>query len=309
MMDSENNKQQQVVVGVRFSKIGKNYFFDASNLEGFNIGDFVVVETSRGWQIGELTQIVDNEQFKNNLNYKPINRKATSEDLAKRDDLAKNAEEALLYCRQEVKRLNIANVKIISSEISFDNKLISFIYTSATDEQPNLNPLKGSLTKYFKNIRVDFHKIGPRDVARYLGGMGACGFETRCCAKFLKDFESISINMAKKQGISLTPSDITGMCDRLRCCLQYEYCQYVDILGKFPRKNKIVETPKGKGKVVDIAPLSNTVSVYLEEIGVKDFSLEEIQEIVDHSVQESQKNIEKKDKQGRKPFRARNRKN
>ena len=274
-MDPLNNNLP-IIVGVKFSKIGKSYYFDATNIKNFKIGDFVIVETTRGWQIGELNEIINDQKTKNNLSYKPISRLATPEDLIKKDDLVKKSEKALVLCQNEVKRLNIKNIKIITSEISFDEKIISFIYTCTTDESPNLNGLKNSINKLYPNMRIDYHKIGPRDVARYLGGMGACGFTCRCCAKFIKNFESISINMAKKQGISLTPSDITGMCDRLRCCLQYEYCHYVEALNNLPKKNKIVDTPKGRGKVVDVAPLTNSVFVFLEEIGVKEFSVDEI---------------------------------
>jgi cell fate regulator YaaT (PSP1 superfamily) len=110
-------------------------------------------------------------------------------------------------------------------------------------------------------------QIGPRDVAKFFGGMGACGFHTRCCSKFLCQFESISIRMAKTQGISLTPSDITGRCDRLRCCLAYEHCQYVEALKNMPKRNKMVMTPNGIGKIRDVAPLRECVYVQQEEFG------------------------------------------
>ncbi len=107
-------------------------------------------------------------------------------------------------------------------------------------------------------------QIGPRDVAKIIGGMGACGLETRCCSKFLTDFSPISIKMAKAQGISLTPSEITGMCGRLRCCLIYEYEQYVKARKTLPKRKKRVVTPNGEGMVIDVAPLSGMVTVKLE---------------------------------------------
>ncbi len=108
--------------------------------------------------------------------------------------------------------------------------------------------------------------IGPRDVGKgVVGGMGACGLETRCCSKFLTDFSSISIRMAKEQGISLTPAEITGMCGRLRCCLFYEYDQYVEARQGMPKRNKRVMTPDGEGKVIDIIPLQGKVVVFLGE--------------------------------------------
>jgi cell fate regulator YaaT (PSP1 superfamily) len=107
-------------------------------------------------------------------------------------------------------------------------------------------------------------QIGPRDVAKIIGGMGACGLETRCCSKFLTEFSPISIKMAKEQGISLTPSEITGMCGRLRCCLIYEYEQYVTARKALPKRNKRVVTPMGEGKVLDVAPMSSMVTVLID---------------------------------------------
>ncbi|MGE5249660.1 MAG: regulatory iron-sulfur-containing complex subunit RicT, partial [Bacteroidota bacterium] len=131
------------------------------------------------------------------------------------------------------------------------------------------------------NSQVEMRQIGPRDVAKLLGGMGACGLETRCCSKFLTDFSPISIKMAKEQGISLTPSEITGMCGRLRCCLIYEYEQYVEARKHLPKRNKRVVTPRGEGKVVDVLPLANKVIVAIEAEGERaqwfTFDHEEIQ--------------------------------
>jgi len=276
MTIDENNLP--VIVAVRFSKIGKNYFFDASNIANLKLGDHLIVETSRGWQIGELTEFISDQKIRTNTKYKLINRIATEDDLLKKNRLAEKAEEAVRICHKEIARLGLSEIKIISAEFSLDEKNLSFIYSCSSDESPNLNPLKSTISRIYPKIRIDYHKIGPRDVARYYGGMGACGLASRCCTQFLKDFESISINMAKKQGISLTPSDITGMCERLRCCLQYENECYIEALSHLPRRNKIVYTPKGRGRVVDLAPLKGSVFVLLDEVGVKEFSVDEITE-------------------------------
>ena len=128
----------------------------------------------------------------------------------------------------------------------------------------DLKTLKRDMQKKFSSPQVEMRQIGPRDVAKLLGGMGACGLETRCCSKFLTEFSPISIKMAKEQGISLTPTEITGMCGRLRCCLVYEYDQYVAARKELPKRNKRVVTPKGEGKVTDIIPMSNTIMVLLD---------------------------------------------
>jgi cell fate regulator YaaT (PSP1 superfamily) len=117
----------------------------------------------------------------------------------------------------------------------------------------------------YPNQQVGVRQIGPRDVAKLLGGMGACGLETRCCSMFLTEFSPVSIKMAKEQGISLNPDEITGMCGRLRCCLVYEYEQYVAARKTLPKRNKQVLTPKGQGKVVDVNPLKESVFVEVKE--------------------------------------------
>jgi len=268
------------IVGIKFSKIGKNYYFDASKLPEIKMGDSLIVETSRGWQIGELAEIISDPEILKNAAYKPVDRLATPADLVKKEELKSKGDKALEICQTEIRNQKHEGMKIISSEISFDEKILSFLFSSETEESPNFNNVKKVIGKSFPNARIDFHKIGPRDVARYFGGMGSCGLENRCCSQFLCNFESISIRMAKKQGISLTPADITGMCDRLRCCLGYEYCQYVEALQEMPKKNKLVMTPNGKGKITDVAPLRNTVYVYIEELGIKEFPVSEIQDVV-----------------------------
>ncbi len=272
-------KSHPIIVGIKFSKIGKNYYFDASKIPEIKIGDSLIVETSRGWQIGELTEIISDLDILKNSSYKPVDRLASPADMEKKEELKEKGEKALEICRSEVRNQKFEGIKLVSSEISFDEKILSFLFSSESEESPNFNNVKKVLGKKFPNARIDFHKIGPRDVARYFGGMGSCGLESRCCSQFLCNFESISIRMAKKQGISLTPTDITGMCDRLRCCLGYEYCQYVDALKDMPKKNRLVMTPNGKGKITDVAPLRNAVYVYIEELGIKEFQLSEIQDV------------------------------
>jgi cell fate regulator YaaT (PSP1 superfamily) len=277
---SEPQKDEfPVIVGIRFSKIGKNYYFDATKINDIKIGDYLVVETSRGWQLGELAEIVSDPRVLKNANYKKVDRLATPVDLVKREELNQKAEEALEVCNETMKNQRISDVKVVTAEFSFDEKIISFLFSCEADEVPNLKNVKKAIGKKYPNTRIDFHKIGPRDVAKFLGGMGACGFPTRCCAKFLGKFESISIRMAKTQGISLTPSDITGMCDRLRCCLSYEHCQYVEALKNMPKRNRMVMTPNGQGKIKDIAPLRECVYVKLDEVGLKEFHVSQIEEM------------------------------
>jgi len=268
-----------VVVGIRFSPIGKNYYFDASAIGDVKLGDNLIVETIRGWQLGQLVQIVEDREVRKKMRYKPVDRLATPEDLKKKIILGEKASEALILSRKIIISKKIKGVKVVSAEFSFDEKVLSFLYSTENEKQINFNSLIREIKENYQVKKIDFHKIGPRDVAKYYGGMGACGLETRCCTKFLNKFESISIRMAKTQGISLTPSDITGMCDRLRCCLNYEYCNYVEALKGVPKRNKRVNTPMGTGKVKDIAPLRKTIYVALDEHGIEEFGIEEVEAI------------------------------
>jgi cell fate regulator YaaT (PSP1 superfamily) len=276
-----------VVVGIRFSPIGKSYYFDASAIEDVQLGYYFIVETSRGWQLGQLVQIVEDRAVRKKMRYKPVDRLATSEDLKKKEILDAKASEALEISHEIMITKKIKGVKVISAEFSFDEKILSFLYSTENEKQINFNSIIREIKEKYQVKKIEFHKIGPRDVAKYYSGMGACGLETRCCARFLNRFESISIRMAKAQRISLTPSDITGMCDRLRCCLSYEYCNYVEALKDLPKRNKRVNTPLGVGKVKDVAPLRKTVFVALDDHGIKEFDIKEIEVI--ESNQESRK--------------------
>ena len=303
-----------VIVGIRFSKIGKNYYFDATQIGELKVGDHLVVETSRGWQLGELTEIVSDPELRKNASYKSVDRIATPVDLLKHEELNKKAEEALAECQRLVKEQKLHDLKVITAEFSFDENILSFLFTCEDEDVPSLNQVKKTIGKKYNIGRIDFHKIGPRDVAKFYGGMGACGFPTRCCTKFLDHFDSISIRMAKTQGISLTPSDITGMCDRLRCCLAYEHCQYVEALKNMPKRNKMVMTPNGMGKIKDIAPLRECVYVQLAEIGIKEFHIDDIQEAKqvreeNKPQQSSDQNQEGNNNNSRPPRRNRNRPN
>ncbi len=275
-----NQESPTFVVGVRFSKIGKNYYFNASHLNDIQIGECIVVETSRGWQLGEVDEVLHEIDPSLKQNLKKIDRRATPADLLKKQELNLKEDEALAKCLQKQRQMNIRGLKIVTSEYGFDEKSISILFSSPEDEEiKGLENLQKALRDEFPKIRIDFHKIGPRDVAKFYGGLGACGLETRCCTKFLNDFQSISIKMAKIQDISLTPSDITGMCDRLRCCLNYEFSQYEEIMRGLPKRNQRVMTPDGEGKVVDLIPLQEKVVVEFGEEGEKVYEAKDIKKL------------------------------
>ena len=254
---------QPIIVGIRFSKVGKVYHFDASQLPGLLVGESVIVDTIRGRQIGEITQFIQNPPDPPDGAWKPIERKATPADLLLRQTWVQKQTEAMINCRARASELELDGIKIVAAEYSFDGTRLSLMFSTETEDKVDLKSLRKDMQKLYPQSQVEMRQIGPRDVAKLLGGMGACGLESRCCSKFLTEFSPISIKMAKEQGISLTPTEITGMCGRLRCCLIYEYEQYVAARKELPKRGKRVITPDGEGKVVDIYPLRNIVLVEL----------------------------------------------
>jgi cell fate regulator YaaT (PSP1 superfamily) len=165
----------------------------------------------------------------------------------------------------------------VAAEYSFDGSRLTLMFCTEKEEKADLKSLRLDMQKHYQPAQVETRQIGPRDNAKMLGGMGACGLESRCCSKFLTEFSPISIKMAKEQGISLTPQEITGMCGRLRCCLVFEYEEYAAARKELPKRNKRVVTPLGEGKVVDVSPLLMTVRVEISNIGIREFHREEIE--------------------------------
>jgi cell fate regulator YaaT (PSP1 superfamily) len=271
------NKAKPFVVGVRFQSVGKIYHFDAHKFRDLQEGDYAVVETSRGRQLGEVVQVLEDPSLPPHGTWKPIKRKATPRDLLLRQLWQRKELEAMINCRAKASELKIKGVKIVSAEFTIDGKRLSFLYSTETEEKVDTRSLRKALQRTYPRARVEFRQIGPRDVAKIVAGMGACGLESRCCSIFLTEFSPISIKMAKEQGISLTPSEITGMCGRLRCCLIYEYEQYIEARKQLPKRNKRVVTPQGEGKVIDTYPLKDTVLVEVEGVGQEEFDRLKIQ--------------------------------
>lgn len=272
-----DNQIQHFVVSVRFSKVGKLYHFEATKDFNLSVGDQVVVETARGWQLGEVAQILGVLSDTTEGSWKKIDRKATEEDLRQRKINEDKENDLLEFCRNESRNQNLEGLKVVAVEYSLDSSKISVLYSFEGDNKIDLRNLKQEITKKTQDAQVELRQIGPRDVAKIFGGMGACGLPTRCCSKFLTDFSSISIRMAKEQGISLTPTEITGMCGRLRCCLIYEYELYVENRKQLPKRNKRVITPLGEGKVTDVLPLKMAVIVDIPEVGRKEFFNSDVQ--------------------------------
>jgi cell fate regulator YaaT (PSP1 superfamily) len=255
---------QPNIIGVRFTKIGKIYHFDSSTVPDVGVGEHVIVDTSRGRHLGEVVQLVKEPSDRPDGGWRTVERRATPRDLLLLQSWQSKQTEAMINCRARASEIGLTRIKIVAAEYNYDGSRLAFLFNTESDEKVDLKSLKKDMHDLYPATHIEMRQIGPRDVAKIIGGMGACGLETRCCSMFLTDFSPISIKMAKEQGISLTPNEITGMCGRLRCCLIYEYEQYVEARKQLPKRNKRVVTPKGEGKVVDIIPMSNKVMVLIE---------------------------------------------
>lgn len=276
-MTDQISPSEPFVVGLRFQRVGKIYHFDAGKFRSIQPGDFAIVETSRGTQLGHVITIVSEYGKVGTDALKSIQRVASAQDLVLRQSWQNKEVEAVTTCREKVRELGLSDVKIITAEYSFDGSRLFFLYSSEAGEKADLRSLRRVMQRTYQPSRVEMHLVGPRDVAKILGGMGACGLENRCCSTFLTEFSPISIKMAKEQGISLTPTEITGMCGRLRCCLVYEYEQYVEARKQLPKRGKRVGTPMGEGKVVDVFPLKESVIVELDQGNQREFMKFELQ--------------------------------
>jgi cell fate regulator YaaT (PSP1 superfamily) len=272
------------IIGVRFQKLGKIYHFDAGVYDNsIRPGDYVMVTTARGKQIGQVICFVTGNGSGQGER-RTIDRPASAQDLLLQRTWKEREEEALAAVRERARAMKIKGVRFHAAVFDFDGTHLSILYSTETDEKLDLKPLRSDVAQRFSHQQVELRQIGPRDVARHLCGLGACGLQERCCAQFLDEFNPISIKMAKAQGISLNPGEITGMCGRLRCCLIYEYDQYAEARQRLPKRGKRVQTPRGPGRVAEVFPLRDGVLVDLgEEMGTSEFQSAEIQVVEDQN--------------------------
>lgn len=249
-------------IGIRFQKLGKLYHFKVGTHKDLAPGDHVVVETKRGKQLGQVIAYVPPEEINRQKGLRAVQRRATPRDLVMKQVWESKELDALITCREEAARAGIKDAKFVKAEYSFDGSWLIIAYTTE-NKKLDVRQVQSALGRILRT-RVEMQLVGPRDVAKVMGGYGACGIP-RCCSTFLTEFSPISIRMAKEQGISLSPQEITGMCGRLRCCLVYEYEQYVEAKKQLPKVGKVIGTPHGEGRVVDLRPLRDAVVVLVGE--------------------------------------------
>lgn len=248
------------VVGVRFKKAGKIYYFDPIDME-VNKNDFVIVETARGVEFGQVVvgpkEILQEDVISP---LKPVIRVATEEDKDKHIENKMKEKDALEICIEQVENHKL-EMNLVDVEYTFDNNKVIFYFTA--DGRVDFRELVKDLASIFRT-RIELRQIGVRDEAKMLGGIGPCG-RSLCCSTWLGDFEPVSIKMAKDQDLSLNPAKISGICGRLFCCLKYEHDIYSQILGKLPGLGSIVMTPGGEGLVVEKNVLLETVKVKINK--------------------------------------------
>ena len=247
-----------MVVGIRFQENGKIYDFDPGELTLLP-GEMVVVETARGVECGTVAR-ANRTATEERDDRKPVLRRATAEDRARHEENLKKAREAMRICQERIEAHGL-EMKLVDAEYAFDNSKITFNFTA--DGRVDFRNLVKDLAATL-HTRIELHQIGVRDEAKKLGGIGICG-QPFCCSRFLRDFQPVSIKMAKEQGLSLNPTKISGSCGRLMCCLKYEQDVYEELIKMSPKVGSVVTLPEGRGVVTESNILTGKVKVRLED--------------------------------------------
>ena len=256
----ESLPEKVEVVGVNFREAGKIYFFAPGNIS-LSVGQRVIVETSRGVELGIVkiaNKTIKSEEIVSPL--KPITRVATEADIQHYERNRAAEQEAMAICQKKVEAHSLG-MKLVGAEYTFDNSKLIFYFTC--ESRVDFRELVRDLASTFRT-RIELRQIGIRDEAKMLGGIGVCGRKL-CCANFLSDFVQVSIKMAKEQNFSLNSSKVSGACGRLMCCLRYEHEIYEEAIKQTPGNGSVVKTPDGVGVVIETKPLAREIKVRLND--------------------------------------------
>ena len=267
------------VVGVRFKKAGKIYYFDPDK-KLIKTEDPVIVETARGIEFGKVVigpKLVKDEEIVQPL--KKVLRVATEDDIEKNNRNKEDEQKAFGICLEKIAEHDL-DMKLVDVEYTFDNNKVIFYFT--TDGRVDFRELVKDLASVFKT-RIELRQIGVRDEAKMIGGLGPCG-RPLCCTTFLGDFAPVSIKMAKEQNLSLNPTKISGICSRLMCCLNYEKDLYEENLDRLPNIGEKVITPNGVGEVIHINPLACKLKVRLKRKGD---DIDEVEEFMEEDIKKN----------------------
>ena len=285
------------VIGVRFKEVGKVYYFDPNGIQ-MKKGAMAIVETARGVECGEVA--MENREIEDKDIVHPLKkmiRKATQGDLKKVEENRKKERHAFEICEKKILDHKL-EMKLVDVEYTFDNNKILFYFTA--DGRVDFRELVKDLASVFRT-RIELRQIGVRDEAKMMGGLGICG-RPFCCTSFLGEFQPVSIKMAKEQGLSLNPVKISGTCGRLMCCLKYEQAAYSDLLRTTPKNGAVVNTPEGRGVVVDVNLLTGMLKVRMDrapEAAPMSFHAKQVKVIKDSQIKVAKEEVEKlKDLEG-----------
>lgn len=259
------------VIDVYFDTFQKRYFFLENPNFDVKINEKVLVETQMGLAIGKIIAVKSDYKYDEKEPLKRIIRKATDKDLEKNKELKEDAVKAGFIFRNKIKKYNL-NLKLVATEYTFDRKKLIFYF--ASEERVDFRSLVKDLAAIFK-VRIELRQIGVRDFAKMVGDCGSCG-KTLCCKSFINKFDSVSIKMARDQGVVVTPSKITGVCGRLKCCIGFENEQYNEIKENYPATGQEVITDEGKGNVVSMNMLNDLIFINIQGKGIGRYRLSEI---------------------------------
>jgi len=260
------------VIGVYFDTFQKRYYFLNNPKFSVKINDQVIVETQMGLAIGKVVSVKKNTGIKNaGEPLKMIIRVATKKDIEKNNELKSDAIKAGYIFKNKLKKYSL-NLKLVSTEYTFDKKKLIFYF--ASEDRVDFRDLVKELAAIFR-VRIELRQIGVRDYAKMVGDCGSCG-KTLCCKSIINKFDSVSIKMAREQGVSVAPSKISGVCGRLKCCMGFENTQYMQVKENYPAIGQSVITSDGKGNVTSMNMLNDLIFVNIEGKGLQKYSLSEI---------------------------------
>ncbi len=266
-----------IVVGIRFKRAGKVYYFDPSTMEDLRVDDWVIVETTRGVEAGRVVippTTVTEQDLPGRL--KRVQRRADWRDLTEMERFRLKEPEAVKVARERARQYDVP-IKVVRSEYSFDGSRLTIFFSS--ERRVDFRELVKDLARVLRT-RVEMRQIGVRDEAKLLDGVGKCGLSL-CCSTWLPDFPRVSIKTAKNQDLPLNPTEISGVCGRLLCCLTYEDEQYTAIKHELPRIGTKLVSAKGSGTVTAVNTVREAITVALEGGEVLEITAEALRELAE----------------------------
>ncbi len=267
---NSNNKVR--IINLYFEAVQKRYDFEIDEILTPSLGEFCIVETARGLEMGKVyTKAVYVDPDSITVPLKKVIRIAVDKDIERYHDLKIEAVKASYILKNKIKKFNL-NMKSIETEFTFDRKKLIFYF--ASEDRVDFRELVKELASIFK-IRIELRQIGVRDQAKLIGDCGVCG-KPLCCKAFINKFDSVTIKMARDQSVSVSPTKMSGICGRLKCCLNFEYDQYAEKQRFFPEIGQSVSTPLGRGFVVSTNVLNDFLFINIPEKGVVKLELNEI---------------------------------